>query len=48
MGLSTIIAKTDRDANGRQIEGAMKTTMDRLRTWDSRVQIYNYIDRNLR
>ena len=48
MGLSTIIARTDRDASGRQIEGLMKTTMDRLRAWDFRTQAHSPTDRNLR
>lgn len=48
MGLSTVIARTDRDASGRQIEGVMKTTMDRLRAWDFRTQAHSPTDRNLR
>lgn len=48
MGLSTIIGKTDKDASGRLIEGTMRTTMDRLRTWDFRTQAHTPTDRNLR
>jgi transcription initiation factor TFIIB len=39
MGLSTVIAKTNRDASGKIINAAMHTTMQRLRTWDSRARI---------
>ncbi|MFL6344045.1 MAG: transcription initiation factor IIB family protein [Nitrososphaeraceae archaeon] len=48
MGLSTIIGRTDRDASGQKIDAAMRTTMDRLRTWDYRTQIRSATDRNLR
>src|ERR687892_1382250 len=48
MGLSTIIGKTDRDASGQKIDAAMRSTMDRLRTWDYRTQIHSATDRNLR
>ncbi len=48
MGLSTIIGKTDKDASGRLIESTMRTTMDRLRTWDFRTQAHTPTDRNLR
>jgi transcription initiation factor TFIIB len=39
MGLATIIGRTDRDATGRKIDAAMHTTMQRLRTWDSRAHV---------
>jgi transcription initiation factor TFIIB len=48
MGLSTIIGRTDRDASGQKIDAAMRTKMDRLRTWDYRTQIRSATDRNLR
>jgi transcription initiation factor TFIIB len=48
MGLSTIIGRTDRDASGQKIDAVMRTTMDRLRTWDYRTQIRSATDRNLR
>jgi transcription initiation factor TFIIB len=48
MGLSTIIGRTDRDASGQKIDAAMRTKMDRLRTWDFRTQIRSATDRNLR
>ncbi len=35
-GLSTIIGNTDKDATGRFISSYMKSTFNRLRTWDSR------------
>jgi transcription initiation factor TFIIB len=39
MGLSTVIARTDRDASGKKIDTAMHITMKRLRRWDSRAHI---------
>ena len=33
MGLSTIIGRTDKDASGYKIDAAMRSTMERLRTW---------------
>ena len=39
MGLSTVIGRTNRDASGKRIDAAMHTTMQRLRTWDSRAHI---------
>ncbi len=35
-GLSTVIGNTDKDATGRIISSYMKSTFNRLRTWDSR------------
>ncbi|MGB9125214.1 MAG: transcription initiation factor IIB [Nitrosotalea sp.] len=46
-GLSTIIGNTDRDASGNFISSQMKSTFNRLRTWDSRSRT-NSQDRNLR
>src|ERR687884_400183 len=48
MGLSTIIGRTNRDASGQKIDAAMRSTMERLRTWDYRTQIRSATDRNLR
>jgi transcription initiation factor TFIIB len=48
MGLSTVIGRTDRDASGQKIDPAMRTKMDRLRTWDYRTQMHSSTDRNLR
>jgi transcription initiation factor TFIIB len=46
-GLSTIIGNTNRDASGNFISSQMKSTFNRLRTWDSRSRS-NSQDRNLR
>jgi transcription initiation factor TFIIB len=46
MGLATVIARTDRDASGRKIDGVMHTAMQRLRTWDSRSHV-NRSDKSL-
>jgi len=48
MGLATIIGKTNRDASGRGLDASVKSTMQRLRTWDLRIQAYSPSDRNLR
>src|SRR5919198_1092318 len=48
MGLSTIIGRTDRDASGQKIDTAMRTKMERLRTWDFRTQIRSATDRSLK
>jgi transcription initiation factor TFIIB len=47
MGLSTVIGKTDRDADGHKIDAGMHCTMERLRTWDFRIQIRTSTHRNL-
>ena len=48
MGLSTIIGRTDRDASGQKIDAVMRSTMQRLRTWDFRTQAHTPTDRSLR
>ena len=48
MGLSTVIGLENRDASGRTLQSSMKTTLERLRTWDRRTQLHESIDRNLR
>jgi transcription initiation factor TFIIB len=48
MRLSTIIGRIDRDASGQKLDAAMRSTMERLRTWDYRTQIHSATDRNLR
>lgn len=48
MGLATLIGKANKDASGRMLDAAMRTTMERLRTWDYRTQIHSATDRNLR
>ncbi|HZW55700.1 MAG TPA: TFIIB-type zinc ribbon-containing protein [Nitrososphaerales archaeon] len=48
MGLSTVIGLENRDASGRSLQSSMKTTLERLRTWDRRSQVHESVDRNLR
>ena len=48
MGLSTVIARSDKDASGYEINPSMLSTMHRLRTWDCRTQVRTSTDRNLR
>jgi transcription initiation factor TFIIB len=48
MGLATLIGKANKDASGRMLDAAMRTTMERLRTWDYRTQIHTPTDRNLK
>ena len=36
MGLATIIGRENRDATGKSLAGSMKSTVERLRTWDRR------------
>lgn len=48
MGLATIIGPGDRDATGKPLSASMKSTIERLRTWDSRSQVHEPVDRNFR
>ncbi|MFB3113431.1 MAG: transcription initiation factor IIB family protein, partial [Nitrosopumilaceae archaeon] len=48
MGLSTIIGKANKDSTGKPLSGSMKSSIERLRTWDSRTQAHSSADRNLR
>src|SRR5574337_1629232 len=48
MGLATIIGPADKDASGRPLTASMKSTIERLRTWDSRSQVHEPVDRNFR
>ena len=48
MGLATVINPQNRDATGKPLTSAMKSTIERLRTWDSRTQAHSSADRNLR
>jgi transcription initiation factor TFIIB len=48
MGLATIIGPIDKDASGKPLSTSMRNTIDRLRTWDSRSQIHEPVDRNFR
>jgi transcription initiation factor TFIIB len=47
MGLSTIIGRDNKDASGQVLDATMRSTIERLRTWDSRIQIHSPTDRNL-
>ena len=48
MGLATVIGGVNKDASGRSLSGSMKSTVERLRTWDRRSQVHESADRNLR
>ncbi|RZD37353.1 MAG: transcription initiation factor IIB [Thaumarchaeota archaeon] len=48
MGLSTIIGAVNKDATGKPLSASMKSSIERLRTWDSRSQAHSSADRNLR
>ena len=47
-GLSTVINPSNRDATGKPLSSSMKSTITRLRTWDSRSQSQATADRNLK
>jgi transcription initiation factor TFIIB len=46
MGLYTVIGKANKDASGQVLDVAVSSTMQRLRTWDFRIQLHNSNDRN--
>jgi len=48
MGLATIIGPINKDASGKPLSPSMKSTIERLRTWDSRSQVHEPVDRNFR
>lgn len=48
MGLATVINPANRDATGRPLAASMKSTIERLRTWDNRSQVHEPVDRNFR
>ncbi|MGQ9469588.1 MAG: transcription initiation factor IIB [Nitrososphaerales archaeon] len=48
MGLATVIGPKDVDASGKSLPASMRATIERLRTWDSRSQVHEPVDRNLR
>ena len=48
MGLATVINPQNRDAAGKPLTSAMKSTIERLRTWDNRSQVHEPVDRNFR
>jgi len=47
-GLATIINPINRDSVGKPLSYSMKKTLKRLRIWDSRSQVHDSVDRNLR
>jgi len=47
-GLATVINPANRDATGKPLSSSMKSTITRLRTWDSRSQSQASTDHNLR
>lgn len=48
MGLSTVIGPENKDVTGKPLSAIMRSTIERLRMWDSRSQAHNASDRNLR
>lgn len=48
MGLSTVIGRGNRDANGQLLNASTRSTIERLRTWDLRLQVNKSEDRSLR
>jgi transcription initiation factor TFIIB len=47
-GLATIINPLNKDASGKPLSTSMKSTIERLRTWDSRSQAHTSSEKNLR
>lgn len=47
-GLATIISPMNKDASGKPLSTSMKSTIERLRTWDSRSKVNASADKNLR
>ena len=47
-GLYTVIGKPNKDASGQAIDNSMRVMMERLRTWDYRLQARSATDRNLK
>jgi len=48
MGLSTVIGAANKDSTGKPLSASVKSSIERLRTWDSRTQAHSSADRNLR
>ncbi len=48
MGLSTVIGAANKDSTGKPLSAGVKSSIERLRTWDSRSQANSSADRNLR
>lgn len=47
-GLATVINASNTDASGKPLSSSMKTTLGRLRIWDSRSQAHKSSERNFR
>ena len=47
-GLATVINPINRDSVGKPLPYSMKKTFKRLRVWDSRSQVHDSVDRNMR
>ena len=47
MGLATIIDHANKDVSGKPLSAYMKSTINRLRTWDSRSQVHEPVDRKI-
>jgi len=47
-GLATVIGAANKDASGKPLSTSMKSSIERLRTWDSRSQAHSSSERNLR
>ena len=48
MGLATIIDHANKDSTGKPLTASMRSTIERLRTWDNRSQVHESSDRNFR
>ncbi len=48
MGLATTIGGENKDASGKTLSGSMRSSIERMRTWDRRSQVHESADRNLR
>lgn len=48
MGLSTVMGAENKDASGKSLQASMRSTFERLRTWDRRSQVHASDDRNMR
>ena len=48
MGLSTVIGAVNKDATGKPLSSSVKSSIERLRIWDSRSQANSSSERNLR
>jgi transcription initiation factor TFIIB len=48
IGLSTIIGDESKDARGQKIQSSVHSAMQRLRTWDYRIQLHDSKERNLK